>query len=131
MRRLVTAAAAAGLDAAVSSALKIPPVLLMEKASLAIWDLLQGLLEESGCPAGGALVALAGTGNNGGDALALLRHASFAGRKALAAVCVGESPGELCALELGSLEAMGIEVLRWPSDAARVRPPPWRRGPPR
>ena len=120
MKTLVTAAEASRLDATVSSGWRIAPALLMEKASLGIWNLLEPLLPGLDCPADAPLVALAGAGNNGGDALAVLRHARFTGRKALAAVLVEGRESELCALQRQSLELMGVELLRWPADRPRI-----------
>lgn len=120
MRRLVTAAEASRLDATVSSGWRIPPALLMEKASLGIWNLLEPILSGLDCPASAPLVALAGPGNNGGDALAVLRHARFTGRKALAAVVVEGRESELCTLQRASLEVMGIEILHWPAESPRI-----------
>jgi NAD(P)H-hydrate epimerase len=92
----------------------------MEKASLGIWNLLEPLLPCLDCPVEAPLVALAGPGNNGGDALAVLRHARFTGRKALAAVLLEGRESELCALQRGSLELMGVEILHWPEDRSRA-----------
>ena len=120
MKTLVTAAEASRLDATVSSGWRIAPALLMEKASLGIWNLLEPMLPGLDCPASAPLVALAGPGNNGGDALAVLRHARFTGRKALAAVLVEGRESELCALQRESLELMGVEILHWPQDRPQI-----------
>jgi NAD(P)H-hydrate epimerase len=120
VKTLVTAAEASRLDQAVSSGWRIAPGLLMEKASLGIWNLLEPLLPGLEYPPEAPLVALAGPGNNGGDALAVLRHARFTGRKALAAVLLEGRESGLCALQRESLESMGVEILHWPQDRSRA-----------
>ena len=123
MIALVAAAEAARLDAATAREASIPPLLLMEAASLRIWDLLAGLLEtDPGLAAGkGPIVALAGKGNNGGDALAVLRHARFAGHRDLAAILVAEKGSELFDQQLASLRALGIPIVFWETGAAEAR----------
>ena len=50
MKTLVTAAEASRLDATVSSGWRVAPALLMEKASLGIWNLLEPILPGLDCP---------------------------------------------------------------------------------
>jgi NAD(P)H-hydrate epimerase len=117
----VTAAEAARLDAAVRDGFLVPSLLLMEGAAQGIWKAAQSIL--AGLPEGGRdlpIVALAGPGNNGGDALAVLRLARFSGRRALTAVITGDRQGELPALHLAALRALGVAVLSWPADAPLV-----------
>ncbi|HOX48242.1 MAG TPA: NAD(P)H-hydrate dehydratase [Spirochaetales bacterium] len=119
MRPLVASAEALRLDAAVQEAWALQPLVLMENAAARLWLALEPRLGEAGRAS--PLVALAGGGNNGGDALALLRQARFAGRTDLAAIVAAERMGELAALQRRSLEAAGIAVLSWTEEGDRAR----------
>jgi NAD(P)H-hydrate epimerase len=87
----------------------------MEDASLRLWGALAPLAEARGAGRSGGLVAICGSGNNGGDALALLRHARFSGAMRVAAILAGR-PGELASLHAASLKALGVPVLDWNGD---------------
>ncbi|MBL8968843.1 MAG: hypothetical protein JNG85_17705, partial [Spirochaetaceae bacterium] len=126
MRSLVAAAEAARLDAAIQADCALPPLLLMENAAVRLWAALSSRPElalRPGAPPAEEplLVALAGGGNNGGDALAVLRQARFAGRRRLAAVLAADSPGEAAALQLASLLAMGIRLVSWAGARAEAK----------
>jgi yjeF C-terminal region, hydroxyethylthiazole kinase-related len=113
MRALVSCAEARRLDAATQSVASLQPLLLMEDAAIGIWRKLEPLAEA--CGGAGrekTLLALCGPGNNGGDALAALRLARFAGLTKLAAVCV-RAPGELAAIHAASLRKLGIPLVDW------------------
>ncbi len=113
----MSAAEAARLDAAVAESWKLPPLVLMENAALRAWAALESRAGRAGFAGEAPIVALAGGGNNGGDALALLRQARFAGRVALAAVVAATRIGDLTALQLASLLAAGVPVWFWNSEA--------------
>jgi len=55
-------------------------------------------------------LAICGRGNNGGDALAVLRRMSFAGRSGLAAV-VQDNPGTACSRRLEEARACGVSII--------------------
>lgn len=112
---LVAAEEAARLDAATARDACLSSLLLMEGAALRIWQVLEGLLSsDPGLKARtGPLVALAGGGNNGGDALAVLRLASFAGLEDVAAILVTEQGGPAFESQLTSIKALGIKTLIW------------------
>jgi NAD(P)H-hydrate epimerase len=112
MRKLVACSEAARLDAATSSDAAVPPILLMEDASLGLWRSLEGIVKERGAGRDRLLLALCGPGNNGGDALALLRQARFAGLTRLAAITTKAS-GEPAATFAASLRAMGLPLVSW------------------
>ena len=112
MKALVSCSEAARLDAATSALAAVPPLLLMEDASLRLWDALLPLAKSRGAGYQRELIAVCGSGNNGGDALALLRHARFSGAGKIAAVLAGR-PGELAAVHAASLKALGVAVLEW------------------
>jgi NAD(P)H-hydrate epimerase len=115
MKFLVACSEAARLDAAVAERAAVPPLLLMEDASLRLWDVLSPLAASRGAGYSGGLVAVCGAGNNGGDALALLRHARFSGAKRVAAILAGRL-GELASIHAASLKALGVPVLDWNGD---------------
>lgn len=123
---LATAAEAAGLDASSSSLLALPPLILMENAAVRLWAALAALLKAERPQAGGgageprSIVALVGSGNNGGDALAMLRQAWFEGRRDLAVVLVSRRTGELASLHLGIVKALGIPVLCHEEEAEKA-----------
>jgi len=111
---LVACPEASRLDSATADRAAIPPLILMEDASLRIWQALEPLARPRGAGASRPLVALCGPGNNGGDALATLRHARFAGFLKLSAI-LAKGPGELAAVYASSLKALGVEILDWSS----------------
>jgi len=117
MRRLVSAAEALRLDRETLLAWGLAPDTLMEAAASRLASTLEGLLAEERFR-GASLVALAGAGNNGGDALALLRHLSFAGWKDSSAVVLPAAVDSLAALQAGRLRSGGIPVHEWPSPGA-------------
>ncbi|MDA8427209.1 MAG: NAD(P)H-hydrate dehydratase [Treponema sp.] len=119
MKTLVSCAQAARLDRDVQEGAGLPPLLLMEDASLRLWDALRSL--EAGIDRGTRLTALCGSGNNAGDALAVLRHARFAGFENLAAILASSKPGELALAQLGYLKALGIAVFSWETDPEACR----------
>jgi ADP-dependent NAD(P)H-hydrate dehydratase / NAD(P)H-hydrate epimerase len=114
---LVSCSEAARIDAATASSAAIPSLLLMEDASLKIWDAVEGIAEERGAGKERFLLALCGSGNNGGDALAMIRHARFSGLSRVAAILAKE-PGELAATHAASLKALGVTILSWTQDRA-------------
>ena len=118
MKGLVACSEAARLDAAVAERAAVPPLLLMEDASLRLWDALSPLAASRGAGHSGGLVAVCGSGNNGGDALAVLRHARFSGAKRVAAILAGGlgGLGELASIHAASLKALGVPVLEWNGD---------------
>jgi NAD(P)H-hydrate epimerase len=113
--RLVACAEASRLDLATSSGAALPPLLLMEDASLRLWQAAQGIAKARGAGSTRLLLAVCGSGNNGGDALALLRHARFSGLLRVAAILT-KAPGGLSAVHAASLEALGVELLSWTED---------------
>lgn len=133
MKNLVSCAMSRMLDTDTRARAALSPLQLMEKASLRLYDALKawasGLRAENGSrrfpefPSGVRIVALCGKGDNGGDAMAILRHAAFdAG--------IGASAGRMLALRLGadtdtsaaaqaaSLAAMGIPCRFWDASCA-------------
>lgn len=122
MRPLASAAEAAALDLSTANSCSLPPLLLMENAAVRIWQSLKTRLPAISLSLGGkdpAIVALAGSGNNGGDALAVLRQARFEGHRDLAAILVSRRRGELVEVQLASLKAMGIPLISWEEERER------------
>jgi NAD(P)H-hydrate epimerase len=121
MKTLVTCAQARELDAAARKALALSSLQLMEKASLRLWDALRARI--AGLPAlsgkGGVLriVALCGRGDNGADALAMLRHAYSAGFSCLHAIVSAREPGETQRTQASSLASAGVPILSWSAEA--------------
>lgn len=115
MKALVACSEAARLDSGTSSRAAIPSLLLMEDASLRLWDAIGPLARPRGAGYSSGLVAVCGSGNNGGDALALLRHARFSGAEKIAAIFTAE-PREPANVYASSLRALGVPVLEWNSE---------------
>jgi len=89
--------------------LRISEDLQMERASLGAWNLFRRTF-----PDADTLVVLCGPGANGGDGLALARHALLDGFRPI--VCFpGPQPfeGSLAHLQYRRLQALGVEVVPW------------------
>ena len=114
MKALVTCEQSAMLDAATRSALALSELQLMEKASLRLWDALEAYIaEQRGMGKDCAIAALCGKGDNGGDALAMLRHAYSSGYRNLKAILSARELGESCRKQADSLSSCGIDPLIW------------------
>jgi NAD(P)H-hydrate epimerase len=113
---LIACSEAALLDATTAARAAIPSLLLMEDASIGLWRTLEPFARARGAGDTGLLLALCGPGNNGGDALALLRHARFSGLTHVAAILAKRSCGELASLYLASLASLGVPILVWNDD---------------
>lgn len=112
MKRIVSAAEARALDKRTREALAIEDVLLMEKASLRLWSLLQKIIQKEQPR---FFVFLCGKGDNGGDGMAVARHAWSSGieKDKLQVIVAKEAGGEVSQLQLKSLKAIGITVTAW------------------
>lgn len=117
MKTLVTCEESGALDSATKAALALSSLQLMEKASLRIWDKLASIiaarpdLREKG--KGIRIVALCGKGDNGGDALAILRHAFSAGYRNLEALVSAREMSESAKKQWESVIAAGMTAIRW------------------
>ncbi len=116
----MTAARAADLDRRIRDEAGVPEAALMENAAAGM----QAALEARGLAAG-TVTALAGKGNNGGDALAVLRRLAFGaperpGRDLAVILSSGEPEG-LAGRQLRTLRALGVPVLSWEEDEAACR----------
>ncbi len=124
MKPLVTCGQAKELDASTREALAVTSIQLMEKASLRLWDSLRGRI--AGLPELSAkgfdlkIVALCGHGDNGGDALAMLRHAYSAGFRSLAAIVSAREAGETSRMQARSLAAAKVPIFQW-SESADIK----------
>ena len=105
---VVTAAQMALADRVATTALGIPLESLMENASHQIAAATRLFLDDV---AGKHIVAVAGIGNNGGDALAALRHLRGWGARVEAFVCGPRAGlGPLAALQYEILSRLGVAV---------------------
>ncbi len=118
MKLLASCQASAALDSEVLAGASLPSLLLMEDASLRLWDALEPIARDLGAGGSGCLAVLSGAGNNAGDALALLRHARFAGLRDLVVILGRDDPGDSARTHLASLRALGVEILSWASEPA-------------
>jgi NAD(P)H-hydrate epimerase len=118
--KAVDCARAALIDRLARERFHLPALVLMEDAGLTAWRLACERLWDGGRP-DGPIVFLAGRGNNGGDALVMARQCLLGGHRALCVVLAGEPSVESPAgLHLAVCQALGIEILRFPAEAARV-----------
>jgi hydroxyethylthiazole kinase-like uncharacterized protein yjeF len=118
--KAVDCARAALIDRLAREQYHLPELVLMEDAGLSAWRLAGERLWGGGRP-DGPLVFLAGRGNNGGDALVMARHCRLGGHRQLCIVLAGEPSADSPAgLHLAICRSLGIEVLRFPAEAARV-----------
>ena len=117
MKALVTCEQSEALDLATRETLALSALQLMEKASLRLWDALRDrLARHAEIAAKGKtlkIIALCGKGDNGGDALAIIRHAFCAGYQCLEAVVSAREPGECAKKQAESLAAAGIRIVKW------------------
>lgn len=126
MKALITCEQSRALDAATRETFSVSSFQLMEKASLRIWDSLKAYID--GDPAfsgkGNALkiTALCGKGDNGGDALAVIRHAFSSGFTGGAAVVSAREPGESAKKQGESLVAAGLACEKWAGGDAEGLP---------
>ncbi|MHB0896956.1 MAG: NAD(P)H-hydrate epimerase, partial [Spirochaetales bacterium] len=117
MRTLLTCEESKALDAATIEALKLSSLQLMEKASLRLWDAIRTRIESRDeLAAKGKAVkiaALCGKGDNGGDAMAILRHAFSAGFLDLRAIVSARELSESAGKQAKSLVSAGIPCATW------------------
>ncbi len=115
--RVASSAEMAEIDRLTQAEYSIPGIVLMENAGA---NALRALLEEG---LRGPLVFVAGTGNNGGDAFVMARHALLAGLGQITVVLASGAPreGSEPAINLASCRALGIQVVGFEQRAARAR----------
>lgn len=115
MQPLLSCVEAGELDRTVQERYALPPDLLMENAAAGMFRFLveryrQQLFPEQPKRDGPDLLVLCGGGSNGGDALALARHALFAGvRRVMVLVPSKLSP--IAGRRLAEVQAAGAELL--------------------
>lgn len=116
---LLDSAQALALDAEVERTWALESGTLMESAALRLAGALMKLIGPPEAWSSRRIVAAAGSGNNGGDALALLRNLAFAGYPNLAALLPSREPKPLPARHIASLVSGGVAVSRWNSAEGR------------
>ena len=120
MKPLVSAAAAAELDRRIRDEVGVPEAALMENAAAGM----EAALNDRGRTSG-VVTALVGKGNNGGDALAILRRLAFGSAKRraaeLSAILSSGEPGGLAGQQLRAARASGIRILSWADDESACR----------
>ncbi len=119
MKALIRCDEARALDASIASSWALPEGALMESAALGLWLALAKILGTDLARTEERIVVVAGSGNNGGDALALARHAAFAGCRQLTAIVPSAELRALVACQAASLAAGGIPLLRAGSPEAQ------------
>ncbi len=124
MKRLVSCAEARALDANIQESRCVSADILMENAASGMYaaikqrygtlflpeSMVDSTVSSTDAP---SIVALCGAGNNGGDALAVLRHALFDGAQNIVAVLAAplDSLGEQTGRRLAEARASGALIL--------------------
>ena len=114
MKALITCERSTMLDGATKSVFAVSELQLMEKASLRLWDALEAFIvgqHRTGKDC--AITAMCGKGDNGGDALAMLRHAYSSGYRNLTAILSARELSESCRKQADSLSSCGIDPVIW------------------
>lgn len=112
MKTLVSSSEASALDRVTKNVLCLQELQLMEKATVRLWDSLKAVLPSQDRKEV-RILAVAGKGNNGGDALAILRHAWSEGFENVSAIVSSEPPSPSCAAQAKSLASLGAQVFPW------------------
>jgi len=114
--RLVTSAEMSSIDGRAQSEFSIPGAVLMESAGKTAWDHfrqhhLQGEV-------GRSIVFVAGSGNNGGDALVMARYCALTARdKPLVLMARLPQKGD-AELQVKIITAMGVPLMSWETNQA-------------
>lgn len=119
--RVVTPLEMREMDRRATSEFLIPEEILMERAGMAVSAACREILGAvSRVPR--RIVALAGPGHNGADALVALRDLASRGYPAEAILLfLGDSKGSAVSRECSRLQRMGVSILSWSDPAARHR----------
>jgi ADP-dependent NAD(P)H-hydrate dehydratase / NAD(P)H-hydrate epimerase len=116
--KLVDSAGMQTIDRRAQEEYGIPALLLMESAGLLAWVDLRTRFG-SGRP---SICAVAGRGNNGGDALVMARYAILDGFPVMVVLAApSDALGELSGLHAGILRRLGAPVLEWSADEDACR----------
>ncbi len=119
--KIVSSEAMARIDGRSQAEFAIPSTILMEDAGVKAWALLRARVWAGRRPRG-ALLFVAGRGNNGGDAFVMARQAAVEHLGPLTIVLAAgrPSPETDPARMLAMCDALGIECLDWTADRTRV-----------
>ncbi len=119
--RIVTPLEMREMDARATSEFLIPEEILMERAGMAVSSACREILGASS-QVSRRIVALAGPGHNGADALVALRDLASRGYPAEAILLSSDvRGGTASARECSRLERMGVSVIFWSDPGARHR----------
>ncbi|MDT4763311.1 NAD(P)H-hydrate dehydratase [Sphaerochaeta sp. PS] len=103
MKPVVLSSTIAALDAEAQLLFRLPALSLMESAAMGFWRILEGRVSLDD-----RLVFLCGSGNNGGDALAVARLAYNSGHRNLVCIVVGETSSPSCQRQREIIGCYGI-----------------------
>lgn len=103
MKNLISGTATKIIDEKSQNEFHIPSVVLMEQAGLKAWQFIKTKIEDE-MP----LVIIAGSGNNGGDALVIAREAINDGITDILVVLVGSHLSESCCVQRKIISSYGI-----------------------
>lgn len=124
MKPLARCDQARRLDELTRERASTPGLLLMEDASMRMYDALfsnAGMDLEAAGRRGARIVGLCGSGSNAGDALAILRLARFDGFSDLTAIFAKDEMREDSTVFAASLRALGVPLLSWKAQGDECR----------
>ena len=113
--KIVTTDTIIQLDRTAQEKFHIPGIVLMEQAGIAVFDILNKHIVDSGfsekkmCN----ITFIAGPGNNGGDALVAAREASVKGYKNISILLVREKSNVIVQKQRVMCESIGIPLFVW------------------
>jgi len=116
MHKLVSSRAALEADRIAETSFGYPSWLLMEEAGIRLQDRLEAWVAEGTVPEG-PTVYLAGSGNNGGDALVMARQGFLRGRTGITVVMVFPPSSEACRRQAALVRALGIPLYEGVAEA--------------
>ncbi len=107
MKHIALSSEIAKIDAASQLDFKLPALTLMESAAMGVWLEVQTRIPSLEA----SLVFLCGSGNNGGDTLAVARLAYNSGHRALLCIMTGKQLSPSCELQLEIIKRYGIDLI--------------------
>lgn len=112
MKHIISTEMSLNLDRNTRESMAIDDSILMEKASIRLWDILQSIIQKEKPQ---HFVFICGKGDNGGDGLAVARHAWSSGiEKDKLHIFVAQELGSVThQRQLASLRAIGLSVSTW------------------
>ncbi len=117
--KIVSSESMSEIDSQASVKFGIPAVLLMENAGIKCWAHIRDHFKVNSL-ANDNIVIVAGSGNNGGDALVIARQAWISGLRKVKIVLIKDKGNDMVSLHRKICENYGIPVLTYGRDDAAI-----------